>query len=134
MPTLSEPGARSARFAAACLVVAAGLGCGPATESIVHGCVTIDGVPVETGMIRFLRPSGGGPTEGAAIEAGRYRAVVRPGPVVVEIQAFRRAGETRLSPDPAAPPVPILEPLRREQVPAIERTLTPGRNALDFAL
>jgi hypothetical protein len=54
--------------------------------------------------------------------------------VVVEIQAFRRAGEMRLSPDPAAPPVPILEPLRREQAPAIERTLTPGRNALDFAL
>ena len=134
MPTHSESGARSARLAAACLVVAACLGCGQTTESTVQGSVTIDGVPVETGMIRFLRPAGRGPTAGAAIEAGRYRAVVRPGPVFVEIQAFRRAGEMRLSPDPAAPPVPILEPLRREHAPAIERTLTPGRNALDLAL
>jgi hypothetical protein len=123
-----------ARVAAAWLIAAACLGCGQTTESIVQGSVTIDGVPVETGMIRFLRPAGRGPTAGAAIEAGRYRAVVRPGPVVVEIKAFRKAGEARLSPDPAAPPVPILEPLRREQAPAIERTLTPGRNALDFAL
>jgi hypothetical protein len=119
---------------AAWLIAAACLGCGRATESVVQGSVTVDGVAVETGMIRFLRPAGGGSTAGAAIEAGRYHAVVPPGPVLVEIQAFRKAGEARLSPDPAAPPVPILEPLRPQQAPAIERTLTPGRNALDFAL
>jgi len=133
MPMPSEPGRRSAHLAAVC-IVAAGLGCGRATESVVQGSVTIDGTPVETGLIRFLRPAGAGPTAGAAIEAGRYRAVVRPGPVLVEIQGFRKAGEKRLSPDPAAPPVPILEPLRQMPDPPLERTLAPGRNALDFAL
>lgn len=134
MATLRERGRRSTRLMAAWLIAAACLGCGRATESVVQGSVTVDGVAVETGMIRFLRPAGGGSTAGAAIEAGRYRAVVLPGPVLVEIQAFRKAGEARLSPDPAAPPVPILEPLRLQQARAIERTLTPGRNALDFAL
>lgn len=134
MASTSDSGGKSARLAVACVFVAACLGCGQATESIVQGSVTIDGAPVETGMIRFLRPAGSGPTAGAAISAGRYRAVVRPGPVLVEIQGFRKAGETRLSPDPAAPPVPILEPLRQQPDLPLERTLAPGHNALDFAL
>jgi hypothetical protein len=96
--------------------------------------VTIDGKPVDSGMIRFLSPNGSGPTFGAAIASGRYRAVAAPGSVLVEIQGFRTVREVRPSPDPAAPAVPIIEPLLPSDRSPIKRTLAPGRNTLDFAL
>jgi hypothetical protein len=129
------------RVATAIVVVSAATigvaapGCGSSTTT-VEGLVTIGGRPVETGWIRFNPAAGDGPTAGAAIKQGRYRAAVVPGGVRVSLQGYQQVGEERPHGDPSAPLVPIMEPLlpSDDLGPVGEKTLAPGRNTLDFAL
>ena len=87
-----------------CLVLIAccvALGCsdegkGP-QRAAVCGTVTVDGQPVENGMIQFTPTEGTtGPVAGAVIENGEYSAEKKRGPVVgtqrVEISGNRKTG------------------------------------------
>lgn len=66
---------------------------GPERASVA-GEVTLDGQPIETGLIAFIPEAGKpGPTAGAAIQKGKYATPAGTGPVLgphrVEITAHR---------------------------------------------
>jgi hypothetical protein len=87
-------------------------GCQDADRHRLHGIVTINGTPVQTGEIRLVSPDGSGPTAGAVISEGRYEVIASPGRKRVELQAYAAIGKTRESNDiPGAAKVPIQKPL-----------------------
>ena len=83
------------------LTCCATLGCGAADggpeRAAARGTVTVDGVPVEAGMVQFTPIQGTtGPVAGAIITNGEYSAPKKAGPVVgtnrVEILGTRKTG------------------------------------------
>jgi hypothetical protein len=87
-------------------------GCQDAELHRMHGTVTINGSPVQTGELRLVSPDGSSPTAGAVITDGSYEVTAAPGSKRVEIQAYATVGEARESNDiPGAAPVPIQKPL-----------------------
>ncbi len=89
---------RSARVLAAAGAVAllAAAGCGSSAH--LSGNVSYDGQPVENGTITFVPADGRGPTAGALITQGRYRARdLSPGSKVVQIHGFRDVPMARMS-------------------------------------
>ena len=78
-----------------------------ANRAEVHGTVTTDDQPIQSGTVRFIPTEGTtGPSTGGAIENGKYRLDSASGPVVgrhrVEIRARRKTGRKIESgfPDP----------------------------------
>lgn len=98
-----------------CLLLAVSLllgGCRNDNVVEIAGSVTLDGEPLEQGVIAFRPVDGDGPTAEAMIVAGKYRAALRPGAKRVEVQGFRQRGEEHALPDdPTSPLVPRLEPI-----------------------
>ncbi len=79
------------------------------------GMVTFDGAPVESGTIELTPIDGtGGPSTGAAIEAGHYEVPDHHGVRVggtyrVAITAMKQTGQTtRNLMDPIGPPLPVI--------------------------
>jgi len=88
------------------------LGCQEAERHRMHGTVTLNGAPVQTGEVRLVSPDGSSPTAGAVITEGRYEVTASPGSKRVEIQAYATVGETQESNAiPGAAKVPIQKPL-----------------------
>lgn len=84
------------------LVCFVALGCSGegrgAKRAAARGTVTVDGEPVESGMIQFTPSEGNtGPVAGAVIENGKYSVGRKQGPVVgtnlVEISGTRMTGK-----------------------------------------
>jgi hypothetical protein len=132
---------RSYRFSSAILLVAAcclaAVGCGK-SKPIMEGLVTLDGVPIEKGLIMLVPTNGKGQTAGGGIEAGRYRISASPGPMAVRINAAREDGKIL---DPAAPWTGVMVDRYVEYVPdcynensELEVTIKPGLNKHDFKL
>jgi hypothetical protein len=120
--------------AACCLTVG---GCGK-SKPIMEGLVTLDGVPIEKGLIMLMPANGKGQTAGGGIEAGRYRISASPGPMAVRINAARKDGKML---DPAAPWTGAMVDRYVEYVPdrynentLLEVTIKPGLNKHDFSL
>lgn len=128
------------------LILALACGCGSKSRwqhAAVEGEVTLDGVPIERGSIRFI-PTGqtqGVPT-GAAIEKGQYRIAAADGPVVgtnrVEISASRKTGrkiQAAMS-DPGKTMDETVEavPARYNKKSTLEREIKSEKNVLDFEL
>jgi len=89
------------------LLLVAGCSKGPAVVSLT-GQVTLNGLPLEDGDIRFVPKDGKGATAGAVIEKGKYEAKVTPGPKTVHINAFKVVGEHVLFEGiPESPTAPI---------------------------
>lgn len=89
-------------------LLALSIGCGGGPERQIHGVVTMDGKPLESGEIQFT-PTGGsaGPTAGSTITNGAYfiPAVaqgVRAGNAY-SVSISSMAGSGRMAPDPNAP-------------------------------
>ena len=141
---------RSARVLAAAGAVAllAAAGCGRSAD--LSGNVSYDGQPVESGTITFVPADGGGPTAGALITEGRYRARdLSPGSKVVQIQGFRDVPMARYSSELAEQ---AEEAMRRGESLAVDPVddaqiipadaqgnnetieVQPGRQTLDFHL
>jgi len=94
------------------IAAAALAGCEDAELHRMHGMVTLNGSPVQTGELRLVAPDGSSPTAGAVITEGRYEVTASPGSKRVEIQAYATVGEARESNDiPGAAPVPVKKPL-----------------------
>ena len=120
--------------AACCLPLA---GCGK-SKPIMEGLVTLDGVPIEKGLIMLMPANGKGQTAGGGIEAGRYRISASPGPMQVRINASRKDGKML---DPAAPWTGVMVdryvsyvPDRYNEKTELEVTIKPGLNKHDFTL
>jgi hypothetical protein len=110
-------------------------GCSPAT-STVTGNVTLDGQPLEKGIIAFSAAEGAAPPVTADIVDGKYSAEMVAGKKHVQLSASKVIG-TRKNDSPGAPPDEILE----EQIPPkynseskLEFDVQPGSNAKDWAV
>lgn len=95
-------------YAGAVAILIACVGCDSSPVRQVHGTVTLEGKPLETGEIAFRVASGSsGPTAGATIENGDYAVpAVEQGLRVgntyrVEISSW--VGQGRMAPDPNDP-------------------------------
>jgi hypothetical protein len=88
-------------------------GCSPSTKGEVSGTVTMDGKPVEDGMIAFFSVDRSAPTAGGRISDGRYDVVVNPGLCRVEIRVSKVVGEKKLYETADSP----VRPIRAEALP-----------------
>lgn len=71
------------------------LGCGgPASTAVpISGTVSVEGQPVEGGLITFLAADGEAPAAGAPIKNGTYKAEVEPGNKKVMVLGNKIVGE-----------------------------------------
>ena len=113
------------------------VGCGT-SKPIMEGTVTLDGVPIEKGVIVLTPPDGKGQTAGCGITAGRYRMQASQGTVQVSIMAERKDGKM---PDPMSPGSGALidryvnyVPERYNSKSELMVTIKPGMNKHDFTL
>src|SRR5438094_4586 len=86
---------RSSRRLALALLFAPVLGCGSG-RVIVQGTVTVNGQPLESGVISFTPAAGQGASAGTDIEHGSFglrKASLPPGEYLVAINAFRGTGK-----------------------------------------
>jgi len=70
-------------------------GCGgPASTAVpISGTVTVEGKPIEGGLITFLSPDGQTPAAGAPIKGGAYQVEVEPGQKKIMILGTKVVGE-----------------------------------------
>jgi hypothetical protein len=66
-------------------------GCGSQVGSI-DGTVTLDGQPVPTGVVMFIKQGGELKVEGAVIQAGKFKAQIPPGNYRLELQGQKVVG------------------------------------------
>ncbi len=110
-------------------------GCGPSAGT-VSGNVTLDGRPLEQGIISFSAAEGTAPPVTADIVGGKYSAEMIAGKKHVQLSASKVIG-TRKNDSPGAPPDEILE----EQIPPkynsesqLSLDVKPGSNEKDWAV
>jgi hypothetical protein len=127
--------------AAARIIVVAGAvlmatGCNR-SPPVVEGMVTLDGAPIDAGVIELIPADGRGPTAGTGITAGRYRTEAPEGVKQVRIRSPQKDGTQMLDPGGSGQMVDR----RVESIPArynekteIEVTIKPGLNKHDFTL
>ena len=130
-------------FSAAFLSAFSLTGCGGGSAG-VHGKVTLDGQPLETGVISFQPMEGtAGPAAGATIAQGEYKvqgeAMPSPGTYRVEIKSQKKTGKKMPVGSPAPPGTMAEETI--EAVPpqynkksTLQRELKGGQNTVDFEL
>jgi hypothetical protein len=130
---------RSAR--SAICVVAASLvlaGCGGQTTGEVSGLVTVDGVPVEIGVVRFSALDGTGQPKGGEIRDGKYTVRDVPlGVMKVEIVGSKHGPKTKLYNTANSPEVskPIrVVPERYNEKSDLKFDVKPGANQKDWEL
>jgi len=122
---------------------APGTGAGP-QRAAVHGQVTLNGKPLDTGMI-VLVPAGDtkGPSAGATLTGGTFRIAAAGGPVVgryrVEIKANRKTGRMVKPRSPVGKSKQVEEveqvvPSRYNTASELEIEIKPGRNRVTFDL
>ena len=119
--------------------MAALAGCGGGKpQAQVNGTVTLDGKPLETGVIHFYPQSdAGGPSASADIKDGRYQLQTGIGPMKVVINATQVIGKRKLYNTPDSPVVDDtrnLLPERYNMKSELKATLTAGPNETNFEL
>ena len=124
-------------FAALTLLALLTGGCGT-SKPVMEGTVTLDGVPIEKGVIVLMPPDGKGQTAGCGITAGSYRMQASPGTKQVSIIAERKDGKM---PDPMSPGSGAVidryvdyVPERYNKKSELTVTIKPGLNKHDFKL
>ncbi|MDZ7618637.1 MAG: hypothetical protein U1E05_16665 [Patescibacteria group bacterium] len=93
------------------LGLAVAAGCSGGGPTSISGEVTLDGKPLEQGVIRMVAVDGKTPSAEAVIHEGRYRLQTVPGPKRIEVQGFRVVGRAHRNDDPSAPLEEITEPI-----------------------
>ena len=83
-------------------------------QGTLDGKVTLDGAPLQTGLIRFVPIDGQTPTADATITDGSFRATVPPGEKRVEINAPQVTGKRKAYDTPDSPMLDVV----RELLPA----------------
>jgi len=123
--------------AVALMAVLAGCG-GGKPQARVTGTVTLDGKPLDTGVIHFYPQSDeGGPSASADIQAGQYQLQTGIGPMKVVINANRVVGKRKMYDTPDSPVVEDIRdtlPERYNMKSELKANLTPGPNGVNFDL
>ena len=109
---------------------------------IVRGTVTVDGQPIDEGMISLEPADGQGPTTGGIIKEGKYEltgnAAVAPGEKIVRISGVRKTGRMIEAGPPAPKGSLITEmmqcvPSQYNDKSQVHVEVTPGKpNTLNF--
>ena len=108
-------------------------GCAEPTEGVVSGTVIVDGEPAN-GSIGFIPVDGLSSTSGAAINDGKYTAIVPLGKMKVQIRANKKVGETRIYNTPDSPIQTILAevlPKKFNDETELLLDVKPGKNQQD---
>lgn len=132
-----------ASLTALLVMLAAGCSKSDPNRGTVAGRVTLDGQPLERGVIQFVPIDGTqGIATGGSIEKGLYRLADAAAPAVghnrVEIRAMRPTGNK--VPKPFASPGEMIDELVAAVPPQYNSNskltveVTPGENAADFAI
>ena len=118
------------------VLIGCGKSKGPPT-AVVSGKVSLDGAPLEKGVINFVPTDGKGTTEGGKIVKGAYSVTVGLGDKRVEIRSPKVVGQRDAYPgDPNSPKMDITEevvPSRYNSRSELKVPVT-GRKAEDFKL
>ncbi len=121
----------------ACLLAFAGCS-GSDGRQEISGTVTLDGEPLESGLINF-RPAKGtkANSSGGTITEGRFQLPaakgLMPGEYIVRVQSFKKSG--RKVNDPQMGEIDELLPVRFNEMGALKATISDGsENQLEFAL
>ncbi len=111
-------------------------GCGAPT-GIVTGDITVNGVPLEEGVITFSPADKNGETVTRKVTAGKYEAKMVAGNKFVQISAPVVVGMRKESTHPDAPLIPETEeslPPRYNSESELTLEVKPGMNAKDWNL
>ncbi len=106
-------------------------GCGGQPKAKVSGSVTLDGVPVEKGIIQFYPTGTSGQTAGAGIEHGKYSIEASVGEMKVTINASKVVGKNKMYDTPDSPvidKVAEIIPAKYHSPSELKVTLSPGAN------
>lgn len=96
----------------AAILISALVGCsGESNLATIEGTVTLDGAPLEAGLIRFVPVDGQTPTADATITDGKFVAQVPPGEKSVAITAPKVVGKRKLYNTPDSPSIDVVEEL-----------------------
>lgn len=139
-PRLAGTLRAAAKLGAAFFLLAAGCAPGPAAIAEANGEITLDGMPVEAGIVSFISDSAGGPSGGAAISEGRYRLYpdsgLPPGRYRVEIRWAKPTGEKVKEPVYGHPPDIFAEaiPAKYNSESVLNASLSKGTNEVNFRL
>ena len=121
-----------ASFLSALLI--SGCGTGEPPTYPVKGKVTLDGKPIEKGLIRFS-PTGSASPAGAEIKAGQYSLKAPPGESKVEITSTIVVGQRKAYNTPDSPMVDITKEAVPDQFNAkttLKFEVKAGENSKDF--
>ncbi len=134
---------KMARLGGICVLLATCFGCGNKglRRAAVAGHVTLDGQPIEEGVIQFLPVNGTvGPETGGIIAKGQYDIPQQRGPVVgksrVELRASKKTG--RKIQDPTGRPGTLTDEYKEMFPPSsntnssLVRDIKDEPNTLDF--
>ena len=106
------------------------VGCsGSSSEGTVEGTVTLDGMPLKEGDVRFVPADGKSQTASAKISDGKFTAQVPTGEMRVEISASKVIGKRKMynTPDSrVVDKVSELLPLRYNAKSELRLTVKPG--------
>ena len=152
MPAVSVPSmfhtqrlayGKMARFCGICVLLATCFGCGNKgpRRAAVSGHVTVDGRPIDEGVIQFLPVEGTvGPETGGVIDNGQYDIPQNRGAVVgksrVELRASKKTG--RKIQDPTGRPGTLTDEYKEMFPPSsntnssLVREIKDDLNTLDF--
>ncbi len=123
---------------AVCAVSMAGSGCSSDSgKGTVSGTVTLDGQPLQSGLIRFVPVDGRTPTAEATITDGEFSADVPLGEKQVSISAPKVVGKRPAYQTPNAPMIDIIEellPARYNVTSQLTLNVTGGRQDAPFDL
>ena len=128
-----------ATVAVAVSTLAALAGCGGGKpKAKVNGAVTLDGKPLDTGVIHFYPQSDdGGPSASADIKGGRYQLQTGIGPMKVVINANQVVGKRKMYDTPDSPVVEDIRdvlPERYNMKSELKAALNAGPNGVNFDL
>jgi len=111
------------------------VGCGGPVVATISGTVTLDGQPLNEGLIRFVPVDGQSATSDAPIKNGRYTAQVPTGERRVEITAPKVVGKKKMYDTPDSPEVDVVEELLPPQYnvqTTLKTTVKKGANQASF--
>jgi hypothetical protein len=111
-------------------------GCGPTTAT-VRGEVTVDGQPLEKGVISYVPADSNGVPVTAEVRNGKYELTTAPGKKVVQISAPVVVGKRKEHNGPGAALVEITEeslPPRYNSSTELTFEVRPGSNTKDWSV
>ena len=120
------------------LLAGASLACGCARKpTTITGEVTLDGEPLQQGLITFVPVDGKTPNAAVAIKGGKYRLDAPSGPMRVQINSSRVKGKRKAYDTPDSPLIDVLEervPARYNATTELTAEVKTGENVFDWPL